>query len=1097
MLRLSTLLAACLSLGSVAVAAPTAAAATCDRDFLKAQVAAYIAAQTAGKVDTLTTSSSGVNYTQNFKTASLSTGILATPFKIDYNRSTYDTTQCATFSELVITTNPTHVIGTQMRFTDGVLSKMETIVTSTGDWLFNPANTAKYAKQEAWTEIPEAKRDTRAVIQAAADAYLDLFNDKSVKVPWGNPCARLEGGSYIQPSCNVGVPSGIKNINRRYVVDEVLGSADVFFSFGGNDPDSHEFRVESGKLRYVHTMTVMKPEHRTGRFLPATAHVRPDCPTAPRVTSMGQVAATMFTSTHLVPDDHSPSDGARAHEHGHTFDPTSSSSPSTPPPSLPTVRTLTIADDNSDEPTRGRDHPSADLIFDLTPLPMLILTPSCAVSKASARFLADFRVDAGDIVGKPLLPFLTTHLQPSQTLSARHVIATIDDAISARAERTSKPINSLHASSWTARALPVFKGEELLAVFLEWHEGPQIWADQELFQPGLSNDEAFRILVEAVKDYAIFLLDTKGHIATWNTGAGLLKGYTREEIIGRHFSIFYGKDDLAIKKPEVELEICLREGRVEDEGWRYKKDGSRFWANVVITAVYKNGVHVGFGKVTRDLTERKSAESRLISAYEESEKLKSDFLANMSHEIRTPMHGILSACSLLLDTNLDDRQRDIISIMDESGQVLLQVINDILDYSKLASGSFSITSDIVGVSSIVSSVVRSVQPTLSGSVYFELFLASDLPKSVQGDPLRYRQILQNLISNAAKFTEKGSIRVRASIQSEDEDSYMVLTEVADTGIGVEESAAASLFTPFTQFDATTTKRYKGTGLGLSIAKSLAELMEGRIGYRPNTERLHGSIFWFTAKFKKIKSLEQIQDWKRQNGREGSPMPAPQPTDQAAMQKKLREASPTKSLLLVEDNVINQKVMLGLLRSLGFRNVALASNGAEAVKEIRGKPAAYDLVLMDVNMPILDGHEASSRIRDSGIHVPIVAMTAYALKGDRERCLEHGMNDYIPKPVDKKFLVKTLCKWLLREPDTQKPDEEAVGVKLPVATKPFAPGYRRSDQELVGVRLPVVHRPLIAPIPPTVVEPLSILTPTVENYFPAESTQPGGDVGSSQ
>ncbi|KAK3937300.1 hypothetical protein QBC46DRAFT_393062 [Diplogelasinospora grovesii] len=256
MLRL--IIAASLSLTPAVLAAPTAV--TCDRAFLETQADAYIAAQATGKVDGLKASSSAATYTQNFKTASLATGILATPLKIDHNRSTYDTTQCATFTELIITDSAnSHVIGTQMRFgTDGALTKMETIVTSTGDWLFNPTNTLKYASQENWTEIPEDKRDTRAVIQAAADAYLDLFNDKSVKVPWGSPCARLEGGSYIQPSCNVGVPSGIKNTNRRYVVDEVLGTCDVFFTFGGAEPDSHEFRVENGKIRYVHTMTVMK-----------------------------------------------------------------------------------------------------------------------------------------------------------------------------------------------------------------------------------------------------------------------------------------------------------------------------------------------------------------------------------------------------------------------------------------------------------------------------------------------------------------------------------------------------------------------------------------------------------------------------------------------------------------------------------------------------------------------------------------------------------------------------------------------------------------------------------------------------------------------
>ncbi|KAK3358757.1 hypothetical protein B0T25DRAFT_74423 [Lasiosphaeria hispida] len=252
---LGALLTVWLALTSAAIAAPTAEA--CTRDFLKAQAEAYLAAQAAGKADGLKASSS-VTYTQDFKAASLATGILATPLKIDFNRSIYDTTQCATFTEIVVADSATpYVLGTQMRFTDGALSKIETLVTTKGDWLFNAAGTLRYAKQESWPDIPEGKRDTRAVIQAAGDAYLDLFNDKNVKVPWGNPCARLEGGSYIQPSCNVGVPSGIKNSNRRYVIDEVLGTVDIFFSFAGADPDSHEFRVENGKLRFVHTMTVM------------------------------------------------------------------------------------------------------------------------------------------------------------------------------------------------------------------------------------------------------------------------------------------------------------------------------------------------------------------------------------------------------------------------------------------------------------------------------------------------------------------------------------------------------------------------------------------------------------------------------------------------------------------------------------------------------------------------------------------------------------------------------------------------------------------------------------------------------------------------
>ncbi|KAL2269234.1 hypothetical protein VTJ83DRAFT_4080 [Remersonia thermophila] len=676
--------------------------------------------------------------------------------------------------------------------------------------------------------------------------------------------------------------------------------------------------------------------------------------------------------------------------------------------------------------------PDIDLIFDLAPLALLVLSPAWRITRASARFLAEWRVSADDCIAHELLSFVERHLHPTRPTYLANLAACVDDALAARAPRTSRPINTRYGVSWKARVIPVFDGDELLSLVLEWQEGPLDNSDFESTEPGLTTDDAFRILVQAVKDYAIFLLDPKGRIATWNAGAEVLKGYTREEILGKHFSLFYSKEDVDIGKPEMELELCLRNGRVEDEGWRYRKDGSRFWANVIITAVYRDGEHVGFGKVTRDLTERKSTESRLIAAYEESEKLKSDFLANMSHELRTPMHGMLSACTLLLDTQLSPRQRDMVSIMEESGQVLLQVINDILDYSKLSSGSFSIHSDIVGITSIVTSVVRAIQPSLPPEVHFELFLSPDLPRSVRGDPLRYRQILQNVIGNAAKFTDKGAIRVHTSVECEDNETCTILTEVTDTGIGIPDTSAANLFTPFVQFDATTTKSYKGTGLGLSIAKSLAELMGGRIGYRPNPDR-HGSVFWFTARFDKIKCLSDIRGWSRFGAiRDINAAPVKQPhaapspsssVDINEMLKELRIVSPVKNMLLVEDNLINQKVMLGMLRAMGFKNVALASNGAEAVSLVRGKPAAYDLVLMDINMPVMDGHQATHDIRAAGILVPIVAMTAYALKGDQERCLETGMNDYIAKPVDKKRLIRVLGKWLLHMKDYRKTVDE--------------------------------------------------------------------------
>lgn len=242
--------------------AATTAIAQCTREELLAVTDSYLEAQSSGSPDALASLSAEVDYSENFKAADIASGILSQALELAHNRSTHDTTACATYTELIVT-DPAHpyVIGSQIRLTDGAITQIETIVTDQGDWLFNATGTYYWASQEAWDVIPEADRDTREVIQAAGDAYADLFNDKSVTVPWGTPCARLEGGAYTGSGsatdrCDVGVPDGVALVDRRYVIDETLGTVGIFLTFG-SIPDSHEFRVEKGKLRYVHTMSVM------------------------------------------------------------------------------------------------------------------------------------------------------------------------------------------------------------------------------------------------------------------------------------------------------------------------------------------------------------------------------------------------------------------------------------------------------------------------------------------------------------------------------------------------------------------------------------------------------------------------------------------------------------------------------------------------------------------------------------------------------------------------------------------------------------------------------------------------------------------------
>ncbi|KAF9893305.1 hypothetical protein FE257_011735 [Aspergillus nanangensis] len=640
--------------------------------------------------------------------------------------------------------------------------------------------------------------------------------------------------------------------------------------------------------------------------------------------------------------------------------------------------------------------PSLSRIYRYTPIPTIILDASWCIVEVSDSHLA-FSGRSRD----SLLSTCICDVAPGAIPAPD--IATLYGAL--RAALTTKEtqvIENIHGTDThhQLRVLPIFEGSELIYVILEAQnisKGIPLRATEN--QHAYIN-EIYKILVDTVKDYAIFMLDTSGNILTWNSGAAILKGYTAAEIIGRHFSIFYSQEDRRCSKPDRGLMVCLRDGKMEDEGWRYRQDGSRFWANVMITPVFEFGRHVGFVKVTRDLTERKAAEARMIAAFEESSKMKTDFLANMSHEIRTPMNGMLLALTMLAGTELNEEQHEYAAIMQDSSSILLQVINDVLDYSKLSSGSFSINADILDVASVVDAVARNCRSGLSPSVALSSSVSPGFP-ILQGDPLRFRQVLQNLVGNSVKFTEKGYIKISATFTVDEEDPrvYNLVTEVTDSGIGVPDSAINTLFTPFMRFADSKNRRYQGTGLGLSICKSLAELMNGSVGFRSNAEG-HGSTFWFTTKMKSIDMTAP--------GKMSSLSSSPKAED---ISDALRKIAPRKHILLVEDNLVNHMVMLKLLKSMGFERIDAAWNGAEAVRLINQTPLSFDAVLMDISMPVMDGLEATCQIREFNTDVPIIALTGNALKGDAETYLAKGMNDFIGKPVHRNDLVRILLKWV--------------------------------------------------------------------------------------
>lgn len=357
------------------------------------------------------------------------------------------------------------------------------------------------------------------------------------------------------------------------------------------------------------------------------------------------------------------------------------------------------------------------------------------------------------------------------------------------------------------------------------------------------SNEVFNLMVSAVKDYAIFLLDVDGKILTWNAGAERFKGYLASEIIGQHFSVFYPEALKEVGHPAEELRLAKANGHYEEEGWRVKKDGSTFMARVTITAVFdEHCEHRGFVKVTQDLTSQRKFEKEIKDARDEavrSSELKSQFVANVSHEIRTPMAGIIGMAELLhTDPGLNEEQKELAEHLLDSGKRLLVVLNDILDFSKLEAGRVNLEVAAFSPRELANEVCQSFIG-LSRSKDLDMILDIDerVPDTLIGDEVKIRQVLSNLIGNAVKFTNEGCIQlaVRADQGRLLPDDHVyngstvpVMFEVHDTGIGITDEQKDRLFQPFIQADGSTRRRFGGTGLGLSISKGYVELMHGTI-----------------------------------------------------------------------------------------------------------------------------------------------------------------------------------------------------------------------------------------------------------------------------
>ena len=528
-------------------------------------------------------------------------------------------------------------------------------------------------------------------------------------------------------------------------------------------------------------------------------------------------------------------------------------------------------------------------------------------------------------------------------------------------------------------------------------------------------------ILDAASEVSIIATDPDGTISLFNRGSEQMLGYTAQEVVGRVTpAIIHSSREVEERGGELSREMGYPvEGfRVfvtkpeiagaERREWTYvRKDGSTLRVSLAVTAIRSSdGRILGYLGVAQDITELKQAERVLAQARDqaiEASRLKSEFLANMSHEIRTPMNGIIGMNDLLLDTSLTPEQRACAETVQASAQSLLTLINDILDLSKIEAGKLELEQVEFDLEELVKESVSLLAVSARNKgLAFSTAISPDVPRRLAGDPARLRQILINLAGNAIKFTAEGRVSLSATAEEIAGSRITIRFDVSDTGIGIEAGKLGSLFQNFTQVDASMTRKFGGTGLGLSISRQLVEMMGGTI--RVRSVPGEGSTFTFTVVFQRPSGPSRAR---------APHMEAPGGFSDAFSAEFKASQPQGAMILLVEDNSINQRVVLGRLAKLGLK-ADTVEDGTSALKALERR--RYHLVLMDVQMPVMDGYAVTRAARDPASRVldhavPIVAITAGAMQGDRERCLEAGMDDYLSKPLREAELVAALKKWL--------------------------------------------------------------------------------------
>ena len=516
-----------------------------------------------------------------------------------------------------------------------------------------------------------------------------------------------------------------------------------------------------------------------------------------------------------------------------------------------------------------------------------------------------------------------------------------------------------------------------------------ITVQREIALVAQSAETAYRAIFNSVND-AIFVHDLEtGMILDVNRRASDMYGYQREEMIGTVPPGLSGVSDEPRHREAMAYMARARDGEPQIFEWAAaKKDGTGFWVEVSLKRSEINGRNRILA-VVRDISERKRGAEQLQQARQAADmanKAKSEFLANMSHEVRTPLNGIMGLSQLLRTTELSSEQLGHLEMLDRSSLHLLSLINDILDISKIEAGSLSLDRQPFSFMQLVREVMDMyAKPAGEKGVELQYVVAADLPLLLMGDPLRLRQILVNLVGNAVKFTGHGGILLRAGLVKGDEEGRLFF-EVSDSGIGMSRETIQKIFHPFTQADSSIARLHGGSGLGLAICRRLTELMGGVITVESSLG--HGSCFRVELPF------------------------AAADTDALAPAACCEKPSvPVSSLklLLVEDQDVNRTFVQRLLERQGHQ-VIPAVDGLMALELLERD--SYDLMLLDIQMPGMGGEEVLARLRESeqvsGTHLPVIALTAHALTGDREKLLQQGFDGYVAKPVQLALLLDEMA-----------------------------------------------------------------------------------------